>query len=242
MRCRRLTLAIVSLVIGSAGATYGQTNVREPARRFLGGSVFLSDLHAHRERRSPVDTSSTSELDGIGSSGPGGAIAIGVDLSRHFAFEGEWSVAPAIHARQIRLLRGFTTSHRDKILSLVLKHPSGPEHRIGVEPLVGLSVAYGDTRLTNVEQFRTFCDGGMIRHCAVPAPDVPLGSRVFIGFAAGAHTAVRANARTAFVFSARVDHWFGRNADLGDGRVLETYKLGLASTMLRVAFGTRLRL
>src|SRR5881397_1738626 len=60
MRYRRLTHAILSLVIGSAGATYGQTNEREPPRRYVGGSVFLADLHAHRERRSPVATSSTS--------------------------------------------------------------------------------------------------------------------------------------------------------------------------------------
>jgi hypothetical protein len=178
------SVAIVSLALGSGGAVYGQTNAADTQRPYLGGSVFVSHLPAYRERRNPAATSSTSEADGIGSSGPGGAIVFGSGLSPHFAIEGEWSVAPKMRAYQARSLHSFTTNHRDQIISALVSYRPAPARRVSLEPVAGLSVAYGSTRLTNVQEFRTFCDGG-VRHCAVPVPDVALGPQRVLGICRG---------------------------------------------------------
>jgi len=238
MRFNWLTAAIVSLALEPPAAAAGQTTV-EPEHLYIGGSVILSHLPAHQPRQTPFG-SAEPEGDGVGSSGTGGAIFFGASLRRHLAIEADLAIAPGMRAHQARSMSGFVTNHRDRVISMLVGYRPAPKRRVAFEPAGGLSVAYGSTRLTDVEQFRTFCDGGTVRHCAVPAPDVALGSHAFWGFATAVQTALRMNGRSAAVVSARVDHWFDRNGPIGN--VQRSYRLRLSSTMFRVSAGARIGL
>src|SRR5262245_49147184 len=186
---RRLTAAIACLAVAAAGSVYGQTK-EETARPYVGGSIALAAQPAD-------DLDRDFEANGVGGVGLGAAVLFGVEWPRRTALEVDVAVPRSISARQTRSLRRFTTHHRDIVTSALVKFHSAV-HRVALEPVAGLSVAHGSTRLTDVQYLQTFCDGG-IRHCAVPAPDESLGSRLYVGFAAGVQMALPMTARSHVV-------------------------------------------
>jgi hypothetical protein len=218
MKVRFGCALLLSLCAASARGQSGP----ETGKVYVVGSFFMS-----AQPPDPVDRGS----DGIGGVAPAAAIVVGLPRGR-FAIEGEINLAGAITARQVRLLREFTASHRDTVLSAVVRYRPGPQSnkRTTFEPFGGVSFARGTTTLTQVFRLVTFCSDG-VRHCEVPAPDEELASQTDVGSTVGLDGAVTMTRRSTLLIGARLTHFFGRDTD--------PYSLGLASTLLRFGIGMR---